>query len=436
MTDWLVLGVLMSEIGLLACLDRTAYGSWVTPFTILALPYATIVMLAALLAHPLGFFGVGPEALSIWIVGLLVFWVGGLGVRLAVGKTVRVRFQERRRPFRYEEDSHKIASGLSWVAIVVMLLGFRAALKSVGGWSAVASDEFGRTYASGFSGHFMALGILLLIFWIGTARFGRKLALVTMSALFIMILGYQVKYLAFVPVVGGVIYRWLAGRLHLSVSKAILYLCVPYAIFSAAYLIAFAAGSIDSVFQADTHKWIARHFIGSLFAGVIGLSESLRTGFLLVDRDPAAAFAPFVNMYALLTSGEFVRIISSQYLPIDDAGTQTSNVHTVFGTLLIQLGVFKAVVYTLYAGAVTYASYAVAVITRSCWLVATFVLLAGGLAFGWFVFLFNNLTFIEVPTYGIILALVFWHRWRGRSVAAERGVIPQALPASDRARPM
>lgn len=415
MGAWLILGVLLVEVALLAAVDRILYRSWLSPSVLLGCPYAIIVSAAVLLGPSLDFLPVHGESILVWIVGLPVFWLGGLPIALWAGDAMRTKITGDRGPYLLEQESQRVVLALAGVSIVVLAYGFLTALRSVGG---LVGDDFSASYGSGLSGHFMIFGIALLIFLIGTASTDRKLAALTAVVLSIMVLGNQIKYLIVVPVVGGLIYRVMTGRLEPSFRKAAIAFLFMYALFNAAYLIGFTAADPVNLVRLSTYTWMLRHFIAYMFAGVLGLSEGIKAGILTMHGNPTEIFAPFVNMFAVLTSGDFAEIISREDFVIDVTGAKHSNVHTLMGTLLMRLGLFRSIVYVAFMGVISYGAFALATLSRNCWFLVMYALIGGALALGWFVFFFNNLTFIEIPVYAMALAVLL--RLRGQWMTPDR----------------
>lgn len=421
MGAWLILGVLVIEVALLTAADRILYGSWVSPSVLLGCPYTIIVTAVFLLGPPLDFLPLHAESLLIWVVALPVFWIGGAPVALWAGRAMRIKFASENGPYRFEEESQGMVLALAAVSLAMLAYGFAAAARSAGG---IVGGDFTASYGAGISGHFMVFAVALLIFLVGTVTIDRKIAVIAGILLSVMVLGNQTKYLIVVPVLGGLVYRTLSGRLKLTAAKGIVTLLVLYVLFNLAYLIGFTAADPKSLSTSSTYTWILRHFISYSFAGVLGLSEGVHDGILQMHNDPAVVFAPFVNMYAFLTSNDFVGVLSREDYAIDLTGTKHSNVHTLFGTVLIRLGLFRAIVYTLYLGALSYTAYALAILTRNCWFLMLYSMIGAALAIGWFDLVFQNLTFIEIPVYGVLLAIVSHVRGRRRDVSKVAEVSP------------
>lgn len=120
MIDWLIFLVLVGEVLVLTILDKTIFGTWITPFSLLSFPYAVVVMTAFLLTPALGFIPLYVESVLIWIVGLLLFWIGGLTISLVLGKTIRTK-KKKNQPVLYEKRSEKLSLILAWLLIPLII---------------------------------------------------------------------------------------------------------------------------------------------------------------------------------------------------------------------------------------------------------------------------------------------------------------------------
>lgn len=404
--NWLILWLLVAEVVLLSLLDRALFGTWGTPFNLLAYPYAAVATAAFLFAPSLGFVPLHGDSILIWVVGLPVFWVGGLTVALVAGNAIRSRVASRQPPL-YEERSTRLALTLGWIMIAIMVCGLCASLSSVGGLRGMGTERFIQAFGSGLSGHAMTLSLPLLILLIGTGR-RKALILITIATVMTMLLARQVKSWIVLPLVGGLIYLASTNRFRFSLSNTMRLLLLGYALFNAAYLVGFGTRDIKALMDAKTYSALLEHFVSYAFAGVLALSEVVRSGEWRTGGDPRVIFAPLVNLYALATSGELISNVRDSYSLINVAGTKSSNVHTLFGTLLIHLGVLRASAYALGLGALAYTLFVLARLARNCWLTALWSFIAGMLALGWFEFYFWHLPAIEAPAYCVILGFVVW----------------------------
>ena len=150
LTNWAILFILASEVLLFSRLEKAFYGSWITPFNILAFPYCIVVVLAFTFANPLDFIPLNMESVIIWIVGLFVFWLGSLLNKLITGNKILLSLKNKNR-LPSNADSAKIPLFLSWISIFVMSYGLVTILRKEG-LLYLTSDDFQAHFAEGWYG--------------------------------------------------------------------------------------------------------------------------------------------------------------------------------------------------------------------------------------------------------------------------------------------
>ena len=422
MIDWLIILILIGEVLLLTRLDKIIYGTWITPFFLLAFPYTIVVVTAFLFGPTLGFISLYVESVLIWIVGLLLFWLGGLTIALPFSNAIRVK-AKRSQPFLYEKESGKLTLILAWTTIFVMCYGLLISLGTLG-WQKIATDEFAKSYGYGWVGHFKCFSMGLTVFLIGTANRKNVFSLFTIFVLIVLYMMYPVKCWVIIPILAGLIYRASSGRFKFSITKNTLFLLFIYVVFTAAYLIEFGVRNIETIYNIDTYKQLLRHFVAYIWGGALVLGEFVRAGTPNINYDPRAIFEPFVHLYAVIFSGDIVSYGTGYSSVITFDGGKTSNVLTLFGSVLCNLDFFPSIVYVLCVGGVIYGLFVIAKITTNCWAVVTCSFLGAMLVLGWFGFYFKFLSVIELPVYCAILGFLSWLFGQGYPKTKTPGKFP------------
>ncbi|MBK8047810.1 MAG: hypothetical protein IPK16_12170 [Anaerolineales bacterium] len=406
---WLVILLLDALIAAAVWFNHRRFGTWMTPFNLLAVPYAVIATAATFFSQPLGFIPISSASFWIWGVGLLYFFLAGLPVMLLYGDTIRNSIGGQK-PLQYLRTGQWIAIGLGWG--VILLLVFR--FVSIGGFSAMA-DEAGYSAAMGrgLVGHARVLSYLLVTLLVGTLGRRQWFGWLTALLLLILFLLYPVKSWLYIPLIAGLILRVTTGRMHLSITRLILVGVVAIPLFFLSYLFTFAARNPASIFTLQTYTDLARHVALYFFAGVLGWSGFLQQMTTLPDPDPGYVFQPLLNAMAVLSGTPIDRIAGQYWVVIGDQVLMHSNVHAFFGTLAIYLGYPMALLYGAVAGLLLHFLFAFAVIRRNSFILATWSFMAAPLVFGWFNLYYMHLVFAEILVYGAMLATVAWFasRW-------------------------
>lgn len=401
MFDWFILISLIGEVFILSKLDKKLFGTLFTPFNILAFPYTAIVILAFFFAPTLGFIPLYMESVLVWIVGLFLFWLGGLAFTFKTGKLVRYNLKLNK-PFLYEEQSERYVVVMAWLAIFVMSYDFFVTVNAVGGLSNLTTVEFRMSYGRGLPGYIRDFSYLLFVFLVGTLNRNKKINIITVLVLYILYISNPVKTWIMLPLVGGLIYRTISGRGQISLKNSLKIFLISYIAFNLVYLIGYGFNNVDNLFNVEIYYNLAVHFTHYFFAGVLAFGEVVRLGISIPDNQGHLIFNQFVNLINFIYSEEIISVVTDFFLDIGNG--KDSNVHTLFGKLLMFLGYFGSIVYSLILGFISYFLFGAAITTRNCWVFVVFLFIASGLAFSWFEFYFWHLVFIEVPVYGLILS--------------------------------
>jgi hypothetical protein len=430
--DWLILGLLIAEVVFLSRLDRRRFGTWVTPFTVLGYPYAAVAVLAYFFAPIFDFVPLYIGSVVVWIVGLFIVWAAGaflgwglLDMRLApTGQTSHFQI-EPSSPNDHDDAILRVAVGLAWAAMPVMLYGVIASARAAGGWAEIGSTDFRDAYGEGLPAHAVVLAMLLGIVLIGLYRRGDKRMLATIAMLLVFLTLGRVKGTILQVIFGGILLRALRGRFQLRFKHVAPLLLSTYVVFNVVYLIGMSIVSWDDPLNLNIYTHLGRHYLYYLFAGVLGFSEAMRTGITDVGGDWHTILAPFLNLYHVAFGGSLVTVGGTHekgmLTDLLTGESVESNVYTIFGTLHIDLGAIGAGLYVFIVGLLCYGFLVMAKRKNNVWLTASYCLIASQLAFGFFEFYFWHLTTYEVIAWGAILALAGqakWHPWvRGHPAA-------------------
>jgi hypothetical protein len=405
--------------------DRSRYGSWLTPFTLLAAPLALVMALAFVLAVPLGFVPPAGGVALLWLPALAVFWLVGQAGLWPLWRRLDARGGPGAFRFSQEEEAYWLVIVLGWITIAIMAVGLQVALAGAGGWRWLGSAEFRSIFGSGVYGHANVFSLMLLIYLLGSRRLWEPLTLLTAAALVSASLIYGVKSWLILPVLAGVYYRISTGRLRVSPLLLLAVALGGIGMFFAIYLLRFAADGTRSLLDLQTYVDLLRHFAAYLFAGVLGFSEFLRLGRTAVGTaDPLAPFAPFVNLYRFLLEPDapLVTIINPNYLVISTAYQKHSNVPTLVGTLWLYWDVAGMLLYMAGLSLVMHAAFLLCQWVRNCWLLVAWSFWAVLLAMSWFEMYFWHLTSIEVPVLALAMigATALWAEARHLAAKARK----------------
>lgn len=391
----------------LSLIDFSIYRQRITPFTMLALPFTAVLTLAVLFAEPLGFVAVDPGIITLWMLGLGAFWVGGLPFAITSHKK-RHAIVSHTGKAANERKVIRCAKVFGWSSLLVSGLAILAAMAN-SGVSAIGTSEFGKIFSSGIAGHSIVVGSSVLILLIGTADKQQPKSILLILLLIAVSLLYSVRSWVLIPIIAGVIYRVLTRRLKITAIMVVTIILVGFIVFSSKYILSWFLTDPSILLREESQLFLIQHFLAYIFAGILGGSEAIRIGFEnLPGANSAAMFAPFITVLNVFTNNTLgtVQIINPNYLRTGIEFDELSNVFTLFGTAQYHLGFWGMVLYGIGLGAICSWIYRRAIRTWQTVALALWAYIAACLFFSWFEMYFWHLNILEIPAILIVISLV------------------------------
>jgi oligosaccharide repeat unit polymerase len=385
--EYLILLLLIVEIIFLTILDRILYGTYITPVTVLSIPYLVIVVLAILFAQKLGFLPFNFNSLWIWIIGLPIFWIPSCILSpIFLGKT-----NVKNYPYSVSENPklEKLIVAISYLIIIVLFFGFMKSL----GKSRIATEEFGNVFGTGISGHVSLISKLFYIYLIVVFR---KKYLVPILLLSLFYLSYGSKTWVLLPFFAAIISRVLLKKISLKLSLILKLLFFGMFVFYIVYRIALGS-------EVD-FSYIYLHFLKYVFAGVLGLSQyTSHSG--AVGIEPNYLINPIINIINLATHSKLQALPSNvmTYVGLNFY----PNVKTFFGTIYLYGGIGWGIFFTFLFGMVSYLFLVISIKTKELIYLIVYALFLTSLLYGWFDIHFNNLFFYELPVFSILFVIIY-----------------------------
>ena len=396
--------VLLSiEVILLCKLDKIFYGTYLTPFVVLSSPYLIVILLAYFIGPLFGFIHLNYKVILILIVYLSIFWFFGSFLMMAFAG----KYMDKTKRLNTLCEKYSLRSlllQLTWVIIIILTVKLIITVKKFGGFY-IWHDDFSRYFNSGFAGHLMTFAILVLMYLVMNYRKGERGVFMLIASILIFLFIYQVKTWIFIPAITTVFFFALGNRFTIKSRNVIFITIITYIIF---LLIYYPASGFSSNYftQSYTYTFIFKHILFYLFSGTLSFSQLITEG-IKTNVNPDLIVGPFINIYDVLFSHRHLQTIASEfYYYIDLEKIESSNVATFFGTLIIYSGFIGAGIYTVITGIITYFLLIVNSFYKNIWLLIMYLFLLAGLAMGWFNFYYNNLNFVEIPVYCLVLAIL------------------------------
>jgi hypothetical protein len=389
----------VTEVILLARLEKVIWGTVYTPLNALALPFTFIVLLTLCLPSSLSFVSFYYPSLLVWMAGLLLMavpsWLLGAGVRKRYGEMALAAEPPKKERFFL-------------IMAFVLILPFFLRLREMMATSLdlFGSDEFGESFAVyGVFGHLLHFLIACSIIAFACVRKGNRL-LPVLLILLIAALSFvnQVKSWVIIPLIAGFWLCLATKKINLSLRFLLAVGIGGLLIFVGSYLAVFILGN-GAEYDEHMGEYIAEHVFHYITSGVLGLSEDLRRG-ILEAPDPDILFAPFVNFVRFFTGDEYISPINPYYLEISTNNSLEDNVRTYFGTMYIHCSVGLFCLLVLLFGFFFYLIRIAALRTHSVYITAIDAWFCALLAMGWFEYYMFHVSTFEVPAY-MLLMFVF-----------------------------
>lgn len=393
MTVFLIV-ILTLEIFFLSLIEKILYKKYITPFTLLSIPYLIIVLLTVILGPKLGFKSLYPPSILYWIFGLPVFWIPGVMIRYFFLKN-EIHLQVNSlniNASNYLENSKRWLLFLAWLGLFISMGGLLVSVNKFGIVN-LGEEKFTAFYGGGLSGHALVFNIIPFIFFIGTVKRTDKFILITMLIIFITFFLCQVKTWVMIPMISGLLLRYYLGNITFSL-KNIIYIIITFIIiFFTIYFL-----SIDANFEI-----LKKFFFEYLFAGTLGLSEHLRNH-IIIKYDPFFLINPIRSIFNFITGNEMQGVVQKVYVNIL-AGDHISstNVRTFFGTIFLNSSLIGGTFYIIALSLFIHFLFGIFLHSRNIWIVLMTTFFLGGLALGWFDMWFNHLNYYEISVYVLIM---------------------------------
>ena len=326
--------------------ERMLWRTRLTPFAFVAGPFMAVVVFAAWVGpalgyHPLDLRAVGTTGLFLLLVALAS--LAALSVRSPQTEPVDARSQGRERGEVGLE--HRGVSSIEYLVVAMVLAA--SFFPDLTSGVPVAKGELG---AGSLRSHLVHLGMAYLVLAVAQSR-GALIARIALAVLVLWILAFnQVKYLIFLPLAAGLLYRWTTGRISTGMLSVVV-IAAPMATLLTVYVFIGAATGLEvAALRPELALDLLRHGGSYLLSGVIGLSRLFEETTIAAFGPDGLAypFAPALNITRFVGGGsEFMSVVNPLYLRIEESGLLTSNVFTLFGSLLYRGGWYAAVALSL-----------------------------------------------------------------------------------------
>ena len=380
--EFLILVIFIAEIFSLALIDRILFGTFITPVTVLSVPYLIIVIFAITIGPYLGFVAFYLPSLWIWIIGLFLFWLPGLILSFISLEKTKIHDY----PFVIHENFQldSFIYIFSYILVAVLFLGIFKSLSTY----QIGSEELESSLGVGIIAHTSIVSKFFFIYLI--VRFKKK-NLIPILLLMIIYFLYGAKSWILIPVFSSVMIRIILKKNHLSFFLILKIITFGIIVFYSTYRVVLG--------PSMPFSFIYNHFFVYTFSGVLGLSEHFRLNGN-VGIDPLMLINPIINVYNKISGIEIIDTFSKIETSI--GCNAYTNVKTFFGSIYLYAGVGWGALFSLIFGFLSYFFLIITIKTKSIILFIIYATHLTLLLLGWFDIYSSNLFFYEFPLFGIL----------------------------------
>lgn len=413
-TDFALVTMLLAYLSifaLFALIERRRYGIWLTPMTLLAGPLGAVMFVAVIFGPTLGYYQVSPYAVGLWNLALFVF--GLVGFLIGIPVADRLSYRGLASSQRLSSSEHRVvrdAQFLGWVVLGVIVLSGARAILGLGVLNAFGeSDALLDRMGKGIVGHLGLLRTCLIIILFGTAKRWFSVSILLGLALVATALLFSAKYHAIHPLIAAVFYRILTRRTRFNPRLVLGVTVLGVILFFSSYLIVFEIRNPGALARGETYSVLAQHYIAYAIGGVVALGTVIESNAVRpISEGLLITFMPFANLLNQMlgfSSGPLV-VEGSRWIVVNWETGRSSNVTTLMGALWQNLGMIGACIYIAGFSLVQYGAFIFMLAVRHAWIVGMSTYFLTVLAFSWFAFYPQLLSFIEIPAMFLILFAV------------------------------
>ena len=400
--------------------DVVRFGTYFTPTALLGVPYLAISLLSFVVGPLQGYIPLYTPSVIVWVAYLALFWMTGQIATAFLPDDMLHSLA----PLD-EVAARPTALMVAWVAIPILVYGTWSASSTLG-FEAFHESEYRRMVTWGLMGHVLMLSIPVFIYLTGTTRPRNLLLCGGTSALLLILMALRpTKSWVLLPLVAGFLCRIRITGIRLSTKSLVVTLLAMYGFFNVSYLIAFGATNSRVLTDPEMYRYLFLHAEDYLFAGVLGFSTEMQEGNAFQDNH-AAVYSSIMNLKAIALGDQYVGGIEDNFILIRP-GTDgfRTNVHTLFGTLVMSVGYIESAFYSIAMSIVAYAAFLASRRSRDVWVSVVWCVLGACLAFGWFSIYFAQFSTFEILGFCFLLFIVerLFRKRTTQGVRFRRGIV-------------
>lgn len=329
MIDFIYYFILILEIVILASFERIKWGTLVTPFNMLAIPFCIVTTLAILYSWSIS--GV-PDfylpSLTVWIIGLTFFYIPSIFLPV------------KRRQYNYHTikiarnkcEPYKALYVITLFIVMIVLYKVRSVATAGGGDAIIGTDEFSENYdaSGGLLAHLSMFLSIMFAYFLFKIDKCHKYAIIPITLILIVQLAQASKTHILLPILMGLFTRMLTGRMNLSLKTILIVALVGIGVFGGLYFIALVLSGITDSYEVF-FDFVFKHFLVYFLGGTLSFSLDFQIGIkeqIMTEQ----LFAPFITLWNKIIGFTSESTVDNPIM-MNMGELGSTNVRTFFGTI-------------------------------------------------------------------------------------------------------
>lgn len=315
--------ILLLEVFFIVKMEKTQWGSLLTPLNVLALSFTIVTTFAIVYSYVLsGVTNYYLPSLIIWEVGLFVMFIPSCFFAQARNNYSLLNHYTATQ----KKDLYRFLFLLTCLMAIISLTKMRSLSVDY----SLGSDDFGDNFGNnGLIGHINILFMVLFGYFVCKLGREHKYAFVLLILITIVLFSQAVKTRIMTPFLITIFALSLSGRLRISMKLLIMVAFLSYFFFFLTYFFLMYLTSDYSL--GEFNDFIIGHFLDYLLGGTLSFSIDFQNN-IVEPNMTDAFFSPFMIIINKFTEYPIdIEVANPIMIEMGDLGS--TNVRTFFGTL-------------------------------------------------------------------------------------------------------
>lgn len=386
-------------------LEKKIYNNYLTPFTLLSVPYCSVVLYQMLCIKIYDFKKITPMFLIIIFIFLFTTWFSGILYNsILIQRNINVN-----RTYNINSEKNyriKFIELISIISSTYLLLFFIFNMKNLGNIGQIVQEQFQTEYTSGINFYLRLISMIGAIYFFGISNFNNKKFVILGIYSSLPIILTFVKGMIFIICLGSVIANTLVYKRKIKVKSIIYTIMSGIIIFFLVYMIETGIWNPEKLFKGETYEYIFANLNVYLTSGVQSFNVNLQQSSNIFNQVSNPVYAPIINIISKIGIAERIDSINNIWSNlgyIRNYGNVLVNTNTYIGTLVLYCGIFKGLLIHLFISIIMYHLFYKMRYKDNIIYIVRYSLFITGFILGWFEYYYMHTFWI----YLIIILYMF-----------------------------